>query len=326
MVSKIEKLTATQEKDLVNYRNEWLKVGQSTQPIDEEKTKAIITAFYKKMGKKAPGFRLYDSPLAACREGAKEFGVSAQSISSARYAQRWWCSWVAFYTFGGKIGVQYSKKDSKALAQWDTLSRSCHWFFPFENYCLLTKAPEILTVDGQNRLHGSDEMAIRYPDGWGFYYWHGVKVPAWCIVDKANITAAKIDAEPNQEVRRAMIEIYGSGKYLLESNAEVVHRDGFGVLLRKGDVLSVRVCNATQEPDGTLSKKDVENIFGRPRWMTKSVPPDARFKEYFLDVHPELRPMLDEINLGNPQKLTARNAVASTFGLYGEEYAPGIES
>jgi hypothetical protein len=35
-----------------------------------------------------------------------------------------------------------------------------------------------------------------------------------------------------------------------------------------------------------------------------------------------LRPILADGGFGMPQPLTARNAIASTFGLYGAEYAP----
>lgn len=58
----------------------------------------------------------------------------------------------------------------------------------------------------------------------------------------------------------------------------------------------------------------------------KTAEPDGSFKEYMLRVHPELRPMLDGGQFGEPQALTAHNAVASTFGLRGEQYAPIMES
>jgi hypothetical protein len=53
--------------------------------------------------------------------------------------------------------------------------------------------------------------------------------------------------------------------------------------------------------------------------------PDGSVKDYFLRVHPQLRPMIDG-GLGDPQPMTARNAVASTFGLRGEEYHPTVET
>ena len=52
----------------------------------------------------------------------------------------------------------------------------------------------------------------------------------------------------------------------------------------------------------------------------------GEFKKYWLRVNPELRPMLANGQMGEPQALTARNAVASSFGMRGEEYAPVIES
>lgn len=60
------------------------------------------------------------------------------------------------------------------------------------------------------------------------------------------------------------------------------------------------------------------------------------YRKYNLLVHHELRPLMTSgdfdsegqpvINLGEPQKPTCRNAVASSFGLYGEEYEPDEET
>jgi hypothetical protein len=52
------------------------------------------------------------------------------------------------------------------------------------------------------------------------------------------------------------------------------------------------------------------------------------YKTYFLRVHPELRPLIDPEKrvYGEPQKMTCHNAVASTFGLRGEEYQPDVET
>ena len=44
----------------------------------------------------------------------------------------------------------------------------------------------------------------------------------------------------------------------------------------------------------------------------------------FID--PELRPLYADRSSGSPQQSIARNAVASTFGLSGEEYAPEVET
>jgi len=115
------------------------------------------------------------------------------------------------------------------------------------------------------------------------------------------ITFAEIQTETNAEVRRVLIERYGLSRYLLDSKAVRLCEDEFGEVY-KTDVqedeplVMVKVMNSTAEPDGS-------------------------FKPYFLRIHPELRPLLANNQLGEPQYLSGRNAVASTFGMRGEEYA-----
>jgi hypothetical protein len=54
--------------------------------------------------------------------------------------------------------------------------------------------------------------------------------------------------------------------------------------------------------------------------------PDGTRKRYFLRVHPELRPLRADGTMGNPQTPTAHNAVASTFGMTGDQYHPVLET
>jgi hypothetical protein len=53
---------------------------------------------------------------------------------------------------------------------------------------------------------------------------------------------------------------------------------------------------------------------------------DGSFKRYWLRVDPQIRPLLADNRFGVQQCPTARNAVASTFGMTGEEYAPLVET
>ena len=161
--------------------------------------------------------------------------------------------------------------------------------------------------NGDNRRLHHDTYAACESDLENLYFWHGILVPAFVIVRPDWITAEIIQGETNAEVRRAMIERIGAEKYLGMAKAERVQSDDFGILWRvpqenDDPVMIVQVVNSTPEPDG-------------------------RYKDYFLMVHHELRPLLsDEGELGEPQELTARNAVASTFGKYGHEYAPEFQS
>ncbi len=131
-------------------------------------------------------------------------------------------------------------------------------------------------------------------------------MPEQLIIQPETITIEQIRDEQNAEIRRVMLERFGFDRYITESGADLINRDDWGTLWRAeipGDesLVMVQVVNSTPEPEGS-------------------------FYNYFLRVHPELRPLLDNNGLGAPQPLTARNAIASTFGLRGEEYAPSQQT
>lgn len=78
----------------------------------------------------------------------------------------------------------------------------------------------------------------------------------------------------------------------------------------------VEVVNTTPEP----GHKALTGCF----WNAKT---RRSHKLYHLTVHFELRPLPTTGKwLGESQALTCHNAVASTFGLRGEEYDPDVES
>jgi hypothetical protein len=131
-----------------------------------------------------------------------------------------------------------------------------------------------------------------YPDGWAIHAVHGVRVPGWIVERPQEITASKIEAENNAEIRRIMLDRFGWSRYLINSGAKEVSRDERGILFRKQipsdeDLVMVKVRNSTPEPDGT-------------------------FKDYFLRVPPTMQ--------------TAWEAVAWTFSKDKNDYNPTKES
>jgi hypothetical protein len=149
-----------------------------------------------------------------------------------------------------------------------------------------------------------------FRDGSAFAFWHDVHMPLNVILDHSSLTLERILKESNAEVARVMVSLYGEARFLRDVGAEVVHQDDFGTLYRYRlhgrNLLMVKVVNSTPQPDGS-------------------------FKNYFLGVHPELRP-LPPVGTSAwfadhpPQALTARNAVASTFSMTGEEYSPDVQT
>ena len=212
--------------------------------------------------------------------------VGAQ-VSRCGYGQHD-AGWLSFYAAFQRFGLADIVAPLEGLLR---LTRSCGWWWPFEHVAILTERSCVLTRDADGRLHGEHEAAIKYPDGWGVYAWHGVRVPERVILSPHTLTAQEIASEGNAEVRRVMIERYGWDRYLHDQGATPVQSDRFGDLYRTeldgAEIGVVVVVNSTPEMDGSRKK------------YALLVPPDHQ---------------------------TAQSAVASTFGLTANEYQPVRET
>lgn len=164
--------------------------------------------------------------------------------------------------------------------------------------------------------------------GFNEYYYENVRVPkAWIEERETFLTAKVVDNTANTEMRRVALKLLGLKKYMQQSNPEVLDmdKDQFGrerILFKKlipgyeDPLIICQVTNSTQELDGS-------------------------YNQYFLFCHPELKPLHDpgikaddkpevikkkqeeamrRTNAEKGQAMTCHNAVASTFGLRGEEY------
>ncbi|HEY3175656.1 MAG TPA: hypothetical protein VGK94_07835 [Candidatus Polarisedimenticolia bacterium] len=223
----------------------------------------------------------------------------------------WW-SWDLSWITTTLIGAQQLGRDIPwARPLFEAYIAGCWMLYWTDDtlYWIAKPTVHVEQVDGWRRLHCEDGPTLE-SDIENLYFWHGVLVPAFVVVRPKWITVKHILGEENAEVRRVMIERYGWDRFLTEAGT-LLHSDGFGDLYRfipdnDEPITGVVVVNSTHEPDGS-------------------------FKMYTLQVHPELRPLYanDEAGrprLGEPQELTARNAVASTFGLRGEEYRPMVQT
>jgi hypothetical protein len=192
-----------------------------------------------------------------------------------------------------------AKETEKLSGQWE-LAESAGWALPHRHICWVSERHHILERDEHGRLHCLAGPALAYRDGFAIHAVHGVLVPADVIDDPGRIDVARIDRETNVEVRRVMIERYRHGEevngpaaFILDAGGERLdHDERFGTLWRRnvpGDepIAMIEVVNATREPDGG-------------------------FRRYWLRVPPEVR--------------TAREAVAWTFSMTAQEYAPVKET
>lgn len=150
------------------------------------------------------------------------------------------------------------------------------WMILTDNIAYVSERHTKLNLDNDDLPHCEDGLAIGYPDGWGVYAWHGVRVPEYVIMRPDEITPDKIMTEANAEVARVMIERYGQDNFIRDGGFTIQQSDEYGDLYR------VEFDNG-DEPIVAVKVKDASSD-----------------REYFLYVPPHIR--------------TAHEGVAWTFG------------
>jgi hypothetical protein len=198
--------------------------------------------------------------------------------------------WLSFYRYLHDV-CNLTQHTQPLTGMWE-IAESAGWWLPHAQLCWVSERPIHLARDPQGRLHDGTRPAIEYPDGWGVYAWHGVRVPEHVIRRPLDLTAKEITDERNAEVRRVMLERYTPARYLLDLGAKPVHQDDTGELYKATladdeALVLVKVTNSTPESDGTV-------------------------KDYWLRVPPTMT--------------RARDAVAWTFGMQAADYQPTRET
>ena len=206
-------------------------------------------------------------------------------------------SWIHFYQF---FRQECSISACDKILGIESLL-GCGWWWPFENLVLMTERPLFIHRDAEHRLHSEDRMAIEYPDGWGIYAWHGLRLPAtheYIVREPEGLNVGVILGEQNAELRRVMMEKYTTGRFLKEAKAKVL------------DTSIQRMPQGSQECVNELLAIDLP---GDPdgRLVAVRVVDPSTMREYFLRVPP---------NVSRVQE-----ALAWTFDVGEKEYAGLIQ-
>lgn len=178
------------------------------------------------------------------------------------------------------------------VQMWLDLANNASGIMCLDGVAFVCERPTMFKRLQNLRLHSERGPALAYADGFEEYAWEGVLVPKFVIEEPESITVEIIEECSNAEVRRVMLDKYGTARYIVDAKVESVQEDECGILFRRelaGDepLVIVKVINSTPEPDGT-------------------------FKEYFLRVP--------------PQTSTAKEGIAWTFGLDTDEYDPSVQT
>lgn len=135
--------------------------------------------------------------------------------------------WIAHYDAWRRMGgVSFAAADAARLDLWATLARSCGWWWPGEELCVIAERPVSVRTEpvpggahGELRLHDPHGPAVRYADGWAVHAWHGTRVPVWVT---SGPTVQRISGERNVEVRRCAIERIGWDTYVDQARLRLV--------------------------------------------------------------------------------------------------------
>ena len=340
--TKIDKLTPEQTRDLARFREECRAIGIRTgHDADCARLgrEAVLEA-HAEIGAKPPLVVWARSPLDALLKGdAITRALSSEEervkLDAERpgdrlhkiWSQRWsWgqssAYWLARFRFAIRLGVKVTDEQERRLRIHEKLAQACYGVISLGGIEILIAHPTVATFDTAGRLHRTDGPALAWSDGYAVWAIHGVRIEPKGVLATADdlcvrmtsgrLVAKEIAEHANAEVRRVLVDLYNAGdtgRYLRDLGAEVVHEDtdALGLprrLLRirqQGDepIVAIEVTNSTPEPDGT-------------------------HKKYTFRCHPELRPLpvpgIRE-SLGAPQEMTCQNAIASTYGYLGEDFA-----
>ena len=131
--------------------------------------------------------------------------------------------WLAFYAYFREVcGIEEETKQLDGLL---ALSKSAGWALPYRDICFVSERHTTLLRDERGRLHAEDGPAVRYPDGWAVWAWHGIRVPQEVIEQPETLSVTAALGEPNTEVRRVMLTRIGADRLSAELPAGVIDSD-----------------------------------------------------------------------------------------------------
>jgi hypothetical protein len=132
-----------------------------------------------------------------------------------------WAGYDAYITAYRDI-LGLNLPEHAAYAHWEQAAIHGGFRVMHEEFCMVSDFPEVLKVDEQNRPHCENGPSHRWRDGWSLYHWHGTKVPAHWIEDRANLDPAEVVKAANVEQRAAGAAIVGWAKMVTVLKRKII--------------------------------------------------------------------------------------------------------
>lgn len=143
-------------------------------------------------------------------------GITAQVYGSHD------AGWLSFYDFcSEELGLA---DVVKPLQPWLKLARTCGWWAPYEDVCILTHRHMEVHLDDQQRLSNNKGLAVKYRDGSGIWVIDGLPVDKQIVMHPETQTLAQMESETSADIKAIRMFQYGWPKYIEESGATVLDK------------------------------------------------------------------------------------------------------
>jgi len=179
--NKIEELTPEQQAKIPEYLERFKQIGLSTKPTDRKKAEEAIKRSYAYLKLPEPEIFWADDPFAGAKMAAQfangvEEPTGKQIAEQAEHASygSFNAYWVAFYSF---VGNELPVKRDELLDIVEDIVNECGVYWTFEDAVILTPKPTKITMK-EDKLHDTEDMALKYESGAGLYVINGELVPS----------------------------------------------------------------------------------------------------------------------------------------------------
>ncbi|QBD75737.1 hypothetical protein EPA93_06840 [Ktedonosporobacter rubrisoli] len=191
--------------------------------------------------------------------------------------------WLAFFRFLHEVF------EENKLIHWALFNELVSGYRLQSKEAWLVRKPILLECDEQGRLHSASGRCLQYRDGWGWYAWHGVRMPEKIILHPQQLTREDWLQEHNVEVRRVIQEQLGNDRFVELIGGKYIDTG------TRGNLIEVDLGN---DPEGVAHYVQVRDA--------------STQRQYSLRVPPSIR--------------RADEAIAWTFGLDSQDYQPRQET
>ncbi len=224
-----------QSINLEAIKNEWLKIGLSTEPDDEENANKGIDLAYEAANLKPPKIRIWlNSPLEGCiaahlitNKGKinNSKGLNLEEfnneINTATYGQHD-VGWLAFYWVFKDMIPELSLLNGLWL-----LAKSTGWIWLYKDLVLFTRRPIKISINKNNQLHCDNGPAVLYRDNFALYRLNGVNVPEWLVNTPAElINPNEFTKITNAEIRREFVRKIGMERIIYKLQPKILDERG----------------------------------------------------------------------------------------------------